>query len=99
MSKILIGFALTAYFTFLLCVACYLLDFRQPLNPIDQKYIDVFYRVFNGSRPSKKWTKALEGAVLMFSDQQIITGIAILISGYSQLRSGLAVYFRICLTL
>ena len=31
--------------------------------------------------------------MLTFSDQQIITGIALLISGYSQLRDGLAVYY------
>ena len=31
--------------------------------------------------------------MLTFSDQQVITGIAILISGYSQLRGGLAVYY------
>lgn len=31
--------------------------------------------------------------MLSFSDQQVITGIAILISGYSQLRGGLAVYY------
>ena len=31
--------------------------------------------------------------MLTFSDQQIITSIALLISGYSQLRSGLAVYY------
>ena len=31
--------------------------------------------------------------MLTFSDQQIITGIALLTSGYSQLRSGLAVYY------
>ena len=31
--------------------------------------------------------------MLTFSDQQIITGIALLTSGFSQLRSGLAVYY------
>ena len=31
--------------------------------------------------------------MLTFSDQQVITGLAILISGYSQLPSGLAVYY------
>ena len=45
-----------------------------------------------GSRLSKKWTQALQSAVLTFSDQQSITGIAILVSGYSQLACGLAIY-------
>ena len=45
-----------------------------------------------GSRLSEKWTQALQSAVLTFSDQQSITGIAILVSGYSQLACGLAIY-------
>ena len=89
----LIGFAATAYSTLLLCVAYYLVDFKRVSNPVDQKCIDRFYRLFNQSRPSEEWTKAIEAAVLTFSDQQVITGIAMLISGYSQLRSGLAVYY------
>ena len=92
-SKILIGFAATAYSTLLLCIAYYLVDSKRVSNPVDQKCIDRFYRLFNQSRPSVEWTKAIEAAVLTFSDQQVITGLAILVSGYSQLRSGLAVYY------
>ena len=92
-SKILIGFAASAYSTLLLCIAYYLVDHKRHSNPVDQYCIDRFYRFFNQSRPSEKWTKALEAAVLTFSDQQVITGIAILISGYSQLRGGLAAYY------
>ena len=40
---------------------------------------------WTGRKPSDKWAEALEKAVLGFSDQQCITGIAILLSGYSQL--------------
>ena len=92
-SKILIGFAATAYLTFVLCVVYYLVDFKRISNPLDKKCIDTFYSLFNASRPSEEWSKAIEAAVLTFSDQQVITGIAILISGYSQLRSGLAIYY------
>ena len=42
--------------------------------------------------PSPEWKKPLGEAVLMFSDQQIVTGIALLASGYSQLPSGLDAY-------
>jgi hypothetical protein len=38
------------------------------------------------------WSGAIETAVLMFSDQQLVTGISILVSGYSQLRCGLSTY-------
>ena len=92
-SKILIGFAATAFSTLLLCIAYYLVDHQHHSNSFDQYCIDKFYRLSNKSRPSKKWAKALEAAVVTFSDQQVITGIAILLSGYSQLRTGLAVYY------
>lgn len=35
------------------------------------------------SRVSERWTEALQKAVLVFSDQQIITGIAILVAGFA----------------
>ena len=89
----LIGFAATAYSTLLFCVAYYLFDRKHVSNPVDKRCIDRFYRLINQSRPTEKWAKALEAAVLTYSDQQIITGMAIMISGYSQLRGGLAVYY------
>ena len=45
-----------------------------------------------GSKPSAKWSIALQNAVLIFSDLQVVTGISILVSGYSQLACGLATY-------
>ena len=41
---------------------------------------------------SKAWSEALQGAVLAFSDLQVMTGIAILISAYSQISCGLQYY-------
>ena len=41
---------------------------------------------------SKAWSEALQNAVLAFSDQQIVTGIAILVSAYVQIFCGLQVY-------
>ena len=40
-----------------------------------------------GHISEKKWSEPLRKAVLAFSDQQSVTGIAILVSGYSQLAS------------
>ena len=41
---------------------------------------------------SKAWSEALQNAVLAFGDQQIVTGIAILVSAYAQISCGLQVY-------
>ena len=41
---------------------------------------------------SEVWSEALQNAVLAFSDQQIVTGIAILVSAYVQIFCGLQVY-------
>ena len=41
---------------------------------------------------SEAWREALQNAVLAFSDQQIVTGIAILLSAYVQISCGLQVY-------
>ena len=41
---------------------------------------------------SEAWSEALQNAVLAFSDQQVVTGIAILVSAYVQISRGLQVY-------
>ena len=41
---------------------------------------------------SEAWCEALQNAVLAFSDQQIVTGIAILVSAYVQIFCGLQLY-------
>ena len=87
---VLVGFGASAYLTLLFCAIYYLLDQENVSNPVDRVCLQVFGR--RVSRLSKKWTRALQGAVLTFSDQQSITGIAILVSGYSQLACGLAIY-------
>jgi hypothetical protein len=44
------------------------------------------------SKQSQKWKGAIKNAVLMFSDQQLVTGIGILVSGYTQIRCSLSTY-------
>ena len=60
---------------------------KAPVHPVDKLCLDKLdaFWTRTGRKPSKKWAEALEKAVLGFSDQQCITGIAILLSGYSQL--------------
>ena len=53
---------------------------------------EIYFRQFGRKAPPPELKKSLSKAVLMFSDQQIVTGIALLASGYSQLRSGLDAY-------
>lgn len=73
----------------------YLLDCgpEPAVNPIDRGIIDFVWKKI-GRRPSKKKKMgvALRRGVLMFSDQQVVTGIAILSAGYSQLHCGLSSY-------
>ena len=61
---------------------------------MDSLCIDIVYHVFGRKDRTKsiKYSIALQEAVLTFSDSQVITGIAILISGYTQLHGGLAAY-------
>ena len=64
---------------------------EQDLNILDEKLLGTIRRMAHFA-PSPEWKKPLGKAVLMFSDQQIVTGIALLASGYSQLSSGLDAY-------
>lgn len=88
------GFAASAYVTLLLCTTYYLVDPKGTTNRVDSLCIDnvscAFHRNFRAS--SEKYSNALRDAVLAFSDLQVVTGIAILISGYTQLRCGLPAY-------
>ena len=61
---------------------------EQHLNILDEGFLRTIRRTAH-FEPSPEWKKPLGKAVLMFSDQQIVTGIALLASGYSQLPSGL----------
>ena len=59
------------------------------VNPVDGMYLEKLgaFLAWIGHISEKKWSEPLQKAVLAFSDQQSITGIAILVSGYSQLAS------------
>ncbi len=41
---------------------------------------------------SQRWTRALDAAVLFLGDTQVVTSVAIVVSGYIQLPCGLSVY-------
>ena len=95
--QVLVAFAASAWITLLFCVIYYCINpavsFTDrvgqdaPVHPVDKLCLDKLDGLWTriGRRPSDRLAEALEKAVLGFSDQQCITGIAILLSGYSQL--------------
>lgn len=91
--QVLVGFLATAYLTLIIVSVFYLLGYvpDEFLNSIDRGIIDTLWCKAR-SRPAKTWEPTLRNAVLMFSDQQLVTGIALLISGYAQLRCGISSY-------
>lgn len=91
--QVLIGFLTTAYLTLVLVVVYYLtgcIDAKL-LNTIDNMVLTKLSPVkYLGSVQTLETT--LRRMVLMFSDQQAVTGIALLASGYAQLGSGIVSY-------
>ena len=88
--KVLVGFLATAYLT----LAIVGISYRKGLVPEEfLKNVDkaILSRKLR-SRPAKTWESIFRTAILMFSDQQVVTGIAIFISGYAQLPCGLSAY-------
>ena len=86
---------LSAYVTLILVIIHYLFDHQNTQNPIDRAWIKFLTpKSWNNpdGRPSKKWSQALESAVLLYSDSQVLTGIAILLCTYSQLQHGISMY-------
>ena len=77
--QVLAGFMLSAYLTLFLLIIHYLFDHRVTRNSVDRRFIDfVTPRAWNNNATTSwKWTEALEGAVIMYSDTQVITGIAV----------------------
>lgn len=76
-------------------IARYLINYENVENPVDEAFIK--FIVSKKLRQkftmhSKKWSEGLEEAVRTFSDIQVLTGIAILLSGFLQLPLGISVY-------
>ncbi len=90
---VLIGFLVTAYLTFTFVVVYYLTGCIEGIftNEIDRMVLaKLSLRKYSKSARGLELT--LRRAVLIFSDQQVVTGIALLSSGYAQLKSGIVIY-------
>ena len=79
--QVIIAFLLSAYITFAFVIISYWTGLipGSLLNAVDR---NCFKAKANGS---KAWSEALQKGVFVFADQQIITGIAILIAGFSNM--------------
>lgn len=71
-----------------------MLDREGNTNVVDQLVIKTLPALLGWEkrRASDKWSEALQNAVLTFSDLQIVTGISLAVSGYSQVNCQLTVY-------
>ena len=79
----------TAYLTLILIIVYYVLGYVSDdnLNDLDHKLLGFLWR--KRKPPSRERLKyGIERLILMYSDQQIVTGLAILVAGYAQLRCG-----------
>lgn len=84
---------MTAYITLALIIVLYLLNHSVICteNPVDKLFLDkICFRV--KAKSAAKWTAAIEETILVLSDTQILSGIAVLLCGYIQLPQGLALY-------
>lgn len=73
----------------------YISNRDEIVNTVDGMFIKSFassLRLFKSDKTRKTWNAAMEASVLMLSDTQVFTGLAILICGYTQLTKGLDAY-------
>ncbi|KAL4741925.1 hypothetical protein BDV11DRAFT_167830 [Aspergillus similis] len=89
---VLIGFVATAWATLFILMFHYLCASSElSPNPLDKSLRQSVQRTLRWN-PMGKWDKSLKAVVLAMSDQQLVTGIAIIISGYYQLHCNLSLY-------
>lgn len=89
----MIGFLVSCYLTLLLVCVYYFkgcID-DKTLNTFDKGLLRTLRRKCK-CKPSVALEPTTRKAVLMFSDQQLVTGTALLASGYTQLSCGLSAY-------
>ena len=86
---------LSAYFTLALVILHYLIDHHHKRNSVDKAFLGLVVPkrlTIQTQETSERWTRALEAAVLFIGDTQVVTSVAILLSGYIQLPCSLSTY-------
>jgi len=89
----------TAYLTFICCIAKTVIDYliqtsgtKYDAGPTFTSLPGPASEVEKDQPRLRRWSFALEEVITSFSDQQVVTGLAILIGGFSQLQWGIAAY-------
>ncbi|KUJ08103.1 uncharacterized protein LY89DRAFT_789336 [Mollisia scopiformis] len=65
---------------------------KEKANPIDEEVLKILRRWVRCPENTKLWGEAFQKLVLSMSDQQIITGIALMVSAITRLRCGISAY-------
>ena len=93
MLQMIIAFMTPDYLTLILVIAYYVVNCvsSDNINELDSKILDRLWRKGRPERPRLKNT--LEQMILVYSDTQAVTGLAVLVAGHSQLHcGGISVY-------
>jgi hypothetical protein len=85
-TGVILAFLVSAYVSFVVVFAAYLFGFVEPelLSPADVRLMRIRSRIDIHPRLHH----LLQHAILVLSDQQIVTGIAIMAAGFVGLRNG-----------
>ncbi|KAL8898617.1 MAG: hypothetical protein Q9207_006611 [Kuettlingeria erythrocarpa] len=92
---VVLGFLFSSYLTLLFTVFRLLLPDQGSIVPLDQALREIVvprYLTVNRPELCRKLTMAVESTILTISDLQLITSVAILVSGYVQLSKGISLY-------
>ncbi|RMZ73318.1 Vanillyl-alcohol oxidase [Pyrenophora seminiperda CCB06] len=92
---------MSAYLTLLMLLLHYItiFDIRSkssdragPVNTVDYGILTWLRSRIMSWTPSRRFDKAMEKSVLILGDLNVVTGIGILLAGYSQLKCGISAY-------
>lgn len=94
-EQIVISFMLSAYLTVTLVIIHYAMDRGQTCNSIDLVFLNLVVPkalTIKDPQALRRWVRGLEAGIVLLGDTQIITSVAILLSGYTQLPCGMSTY-------
>jgi hypothetical protein len=89
-TKIILSFLITAFLVLLLAITAYVGGFLpcHYLRRADRLALHA-----NSRNEDSRWREVLEGVILSYSDQQLVTGLAILVAGYYEMfNNNLSLY-------